>query len=487
MTGTGFHFVANLKPYTLRRGRGNDRFDAYLLSIDYARQLGDLAREVVTDGGVLCADNGNVDIIRALLKRHGTAAAPMDQARRVEERRLGRSARLGDLSSGLRDELRALIEKVRQESAVSIDSSHIEQVVAAQEAMTPRYVVGMEDFTVATMVGLGIEPEHVGFEPVFYEGLAQRAVTFAADTRAGRYGACRAEVLAGVHAADYDTARVAGRIAGQAGVAGLATGLVGALQDKSYVDFRIEGGAVVELGRPVPRPYLRIAEIVAGLHEGFVETAGRRPLFHALGAGSPILIPLLAALGDGTTYSATDSTAPIMDGWSGPTISLYVDEPAPLKYKTYRLAEAWLAQGTAWECPCPYCRAFDRAVPARPDEALRWWRNAGSPRLTADSVGRSSPLSAFLPLLCNPDDAGVRLGAGMARVGHNHWVLQRLERTARRHSRSHEELLAWAGSVVDAYINSPADASWKAAVGAAWPIVRRAAERTKGVQPSPLR
>jgi hypothetical protein len=94
-----------------------------------------------------------------------------------------------------------------------------------------------------------------------------------------------------------------------------------------------------------------VAEIVAGLHEGFVDASGRRPRFHALGLGTPILVVLLAALGDGVTYTATDSTAPIVDGWSAPTISLYVDDPAPLKYKAHRIAQHWLAEDKPWRCP----------------------------------------------------------------------------------------------------------------------------------------
>ena len=76
----GFHFVANLKPYTLHRGRGNDRFGAYLLSVDYARDFADLARDVRGGDGVLCADNGNVDLLRASLRTHEVAAKLLDDA-----------------------------------------------------------------------------------------------------------------------------------------------------------------------------------------------------------------------------------------------------------------------------------------------------------------------------------------------------------------------------------------------------------------------
>lgn len=53
----GFHFVANLEPYTVHRGAGNARFGAYLLSTDYARPFQDLAKEILASGSALCADN----------------------------------------------------------------------------------------------------------------------------------------------------------------------------------------------------------------------------------------------------------------------------------------------------------------------------------------------------------------------------------------------------------------------------------------------
>lgn len=226
--------------------------------------------------------------------------------------------------------------------------------------------------------------------------------------------------------------------------------------------------------------------IVAGLHEGFVEAAGRRPCFHALGVGTPILLPLLAALGDGRTCTASDSTAPIVDGWSGPTISVYVDDPAPLKYKAHRIAQAWLADGIPWGCRCPYCKAFDRAYPPRIDEARRWWIAQNKPTLTEASVRSASPLSGWLPLLGSAADPGLRLTGAMARVGHNHWTLQRIEAAARRHGDDKGTLLAWADGVVRAYVASPAAPTWKAAVEAAWTILRRAAVATRAAEPSDL-
>ena len=482
----GFHFVANLKPYTVHRGAGNARFNAYLLSTDYAGAFQDLAKEILERGSALCADNGNVDVFRDLVAANTSVGEALDEARKIAELRIGRHARPGDLPNELRDRYRSLASSVRTASASGIDPARIAEVVRKQNAMTPTYLIGMEDFTLGTLTGLGVAPEFVEEGAVFYEGLAMRAVELAVDTQAGRYGPCAATVFAGMHAVDYDSARIAGRAAGAAGVAGVALGLVGALQDNGYTDFRIEDGRVAELDGAMPRPYLRVAELVAGLHEGFVETAGRRPCFHGLGVGTPILLPLLAALGDGTTYTAIDSTAPIVDGWSGPTISVYVDDPAPLKYKAHRIVQAWLADGVPWHCRCPYCEAFDHAYPPRIDEARGWWLAQGKPKLTEASVRSASPISGWLPFLGSAAHPGLRLTGAMARVGHNHWILQRIEAAARRHSTNGDTLLAWVDGIVRAYVASPADPAWKPAVESAWAILRRAALATRAAAPSKL-
>lgn len=73
----------------------------------------------------------------------------------------------------------------------------------------------------------------------------------------------------------------------------------------------------------------------------------------------------------------------------------------------------------------------------------------------------------------------------MARGGHNHWVVQRLEWAARRHNDSPDNLLAWVDAIGRTYLAAPAAPEWKRAVSAAWVVIRRAAERTRSATSSP--
>jgi hypothetical protein len=477
------HFVGNLKDYLFHPGRGNRRLDAFLLSVDHAAEARDLVGELHEAGKVLVADNGNVDLIRTLVAEFEPLAAEPGRLRSEEQSARGHGLRPGEASADLVAAYGELAERVRAASLARAGPDRVRATVAAQAALRPSYLIGMEDFTIATLTALGVEPFQCGLPASFCPDLAERVARFAVDTARGVYGEVQGEPFAGVHAFDYDTAVAAGEVAGQIGVAGLATGLVGALQDRGYRDFRVRGGDVMELGRSVPRPYVRTMEILAGLHVGHARATGRRPRLHALGLGTPVLLPLLAALGDAETFTAADSTAPIVDAWMSPTISLYVDAPAPLKLKAHKIVQYWLRDGVPWDCPCPYCRRFEEAHPPRLDEAHAWWRSQGAPPLDIRHLHRGSPLAECLPLLGFPVDDTLRTEAAIARVRHNHWILRRIEVASRRHAHDPKALLAWAGAVVEDYLASYADPAWKEAVAVAWDITRGAAEAIAGAAP----
>ena len=456
-----FTFVANLKPYTFNRGRGVRRFDAYLLSVDFSGgELAELAEDVVRDDAKLCADNGNVDAIRGLIRTFEPAARALDARRKDEEAELGGYARPGHLSGQLSADYQTLAASIRDATAEATPEPYIRTAVAGQHAMNASYAIGMEDLTIATLTGLSIEPEYSMLPAEFYAKRNARAVDFARRTVDGEFGEPPPQVFAGVHALDYDQAVDAGRLVGEAGLSGIATGLVGALRDKNSVDFRVEDQQLVELGETTARPYLRVLEITAGLHVGFHQATGRRPQFHALGAGSPVLLPLLGLLSHDDVFTATDSTAPIVDGWSGATISLYVDDPAPLKLRPERIAQSWLEGGRGWDCDCAYCRGFEEAHPADLAGATRWWEEQGKPKITKAHLGRHGGLSLHLPYLGHHPDVEVRTAAGLARVGHNHSILQRLERLVREAVSSGDT--AALHDLVEAYLKFPGLARWRA-------------------------
>src|SRR5262245_22802328 len=103
-----YHFVANLKPYTIGPDAKAARFDSYLLSVDYTSGLIALTDQVHKQHSVLVADNGNFDRMGALVAPLMAQAATLAKARRAEEEKLGHSARPGELSSSLQKKYAAL-------------------------------------------------------------------------------------------------------------------------------------------------------------------------------------------------------------------------------------------------------------------------------------------------------------------------------------------------------------------------------------------
>jgi hypothetical protein len=463
-----FHFSANLKPYNFFRGKGNDRFDSYLLSVDFLDEHKELARLVVHENRVLCADNGNVDLITKFIDRQTSKVAPLQKLRKDEEEKLKHKVRPGQLSSSLTNSFQLLAQDIVNQAKGEIADDHVVSVLRAQESLNPTYLVGMEDFTLVTLTALNVEREYTNLPLEWYKSASKRAIEYAVRTKEGEFGPCQSLVFAGLHAIDFDTAKEAGRLAGEAKSDGIASGLVGAMKDQSFADFHMKNGEVIELSAPIPRPYMRTLDIVAGLHVGYTSVTGRRPAFHGLGVGSPILFPLVSLLGDAQTYLAVDSTAPIKDAIAN-TISLYVDTPAPRKLKAYRIAEFWLAENNGWRCTCPYCRDFNELHPPNVAKAVEWWHGERKRGLNPDDMHAPSPLAEFLPILSTPQDDTTKQRARMTRISHNHWVLKRIEEQVRRHGHNLDSLRQYVASTMQVYLtlagNNP---GWQMAAEVAW-------------------
>lgn len=136
-------------------------------------------------------------------------------------------------------------------------------------------LVGMEDLTLATMGALNLEPEYADLPASFFEHRSRRAVEFAKRTIAGEFGPVYGQVLAGLHALDYDTGVIAGRVAAEAGLDGVTLGMFGALTDRNYVDYRVEDGNIIELAATVPDPTCGSSRSPRACSRAFAAPAGR--------------------------------------------------------------------------------------------------------------------------------------------------------------------------------------------------------------------
>lgn len=471
-----FYFVASLKPYNYHRGRGNRRFGCYLLSTDYAHEQQDTLRDLRLTDELLVADNGNFDVIGDLIEASLAEANVLTDARRQIERELDHYLRPGELGGDVRASFRQFAESISANCRTLVSEARTKAAVTAQSGMRPTYIVGMENLAIPVLTGLSIEPQYLGYPLDWYTQFTSEALQYALDTSAQQYGAVDATVFAGLHAFDFDTAFQAGRLAGQVGVNSVATGVGSALDDREWIDFRVAHGELIPFDEPIPRAYVRTMEIVCGLNLGFAAQTGRRLALHVLGVGTPILVTLVGLLGRRGTFSAVDSTSPVKDAFSSKTISLYVDTPAPRKLKAHKIIEYWLQDDLGWQCLCPYCRKIDRAYPPRVEAARSWWRSAGCPSIDAGDLYGDHPLTQCFPLLSNPSSDVLRLQVGHARIGHNHWLLQRLEKQARDYGETISRRCERVDSIVNAYLSAPGgSAEWSRAVAIAWDLTRQTA------------
>jgi hypothetical protein len=460
-----FYFVANLKPYTLSRLPGQHPFDAYLLSVDYADEYRELAARARTADRLLCADNGNFDVIGAYIEELRDRVDELHEVRRIEEEALGHYARPGELSRELTDRYRDLADYI-EDNIRAVDPGG---AIRTQQALSPTYLVGPEELAIPVINGLGMQPEYMNLPLAWYSDLTAELLEETAALQADPANAGPGLVFQALHAFDYDTAYVAGRLAGEVEAEGLACGLGAALADRTWIDYRVRDGNIVPLAKAIPRPYLRVLDVAAGLHAGYAAETGRRPRFHALGVGSPILLILLSLLGDPGTFTATDSTAPIKDAASSSTITLYATRPAPLKLKAHRVIEVWLSEGIPWACSCAACRSFPPVTPATLADARRWWRAEGERELQPEDLRPPSPLADWFPLLGTAEDPDQRRAAVAARINHNHTQLKSIEASIRRYT-NQGSLRAWVARVVEAYSASGADPDWVDAVNVAWTV-----------------
>lgn len=453
-----FHFVANLKPYTLNPSGGGRPSDAFLLSVDHAEDFLALVSQVMRQNRLLVADNGNLDRIRAMADWLQQESAHVDLAS----------------DSAVQD----ILDRLEARVVEGNHDGYVGAVVAQQVALGPGALIGQEDLCLPALAMSGLL-DRITVPAERRQRWVERAIGYAKRTMAGEFGDLQgAETFAAIHCTDFDSGVRAGEAVARAGLKSIATGVTYLLQSSAYVNRRVFEGEAISLPRALPLAYLGVMEVIAGLHVGFASVTGVRPRLHVLGLGTPVLLPLLAMFSARRGFTACDSTAPIQDAWIAPTTSLYVATPAPLKYRATRIAEFWM-EGTPWGCVCPSCARYEATYPSNPLLARDAWISNGRPSLKQSDLREGSLYAQAFPLLTVGGSSEQSKAAAIARVEHNHWVLQTIEREARSICWSPRALNSWAASKVDAYVKATGGTAWAGALQESLAVCEQALERVK--------
>lgn len=441
-------FVTNLQAPTWRdEFRAGLRPRSYLLAPNNATPAHRrLARAVRAERRLLLADNGNFVLISALGKEFGAEAEVLRAEVTSIERKLKRSARSADIPSPLRVRFRDLATRVQQRAEALIPDGRT--LRERQRELAPTHLVGIESIVIAAWMALDIEPEFVGWPRARYRGLN------AAVAREARTLDVPDEAYTVASAVSYDTAFDAGRVFAAAGIRRVAMGFGAYMVDQQYTDFVDIGRRVVRLRGRVPRRNVRTAAVARGFADGYrAEWGGAPEAFHCLGLGTPKMMAA-AALGLwGVRHLTFDATSPMRDAAEG---TLYVTKPTQQKVRTRKVALRLATDPrSGWDCPCPFCTAFVAEHPFDYAVARAWAAGVsaagGAVEVGAAELRPGGALYDAFPLFSEPRGGAIRQAVTFARMGHNHWAIERLLASLRRSLGSREALRRRVESIVSDY------------------------------------
>lgn len=444
-------FLHNLRSDTIAAAyRKRLRPRGYLIPPDTtSHPLADRAADL--RGVRRLVDNGNFDLIGKLARDFESRAKILyDDMMRIQ-RRLGRSPGTLDIPRSVRIAYQRLAGDIR--AAAQAAQALSTDLPTRQLALGATHLVGVEDVTLAVWLRLSIEEEYVHYPSSFYRSLNGAVARAFQAVMRQLPDELRDNYYPVASALSYDGAMQAGRVFARAGARAVAMGFGAYMADDNYRDFLFVRGRKLRLPSLLPNRYVRTVAAAMGFWDGYRAEAGCAPVaFHFLGLGAPIMIPIIALCAWGTRDLTFDATSPIKDSAEG---FLYVDKPAYLKLRTRNIAFA-LASGkrASWGCPCGFCRSFTQTHPFRVDLARRWFARKQPSKVSEDDLQPGGSLYRALPLLSEPSGGPMRQEVSFTRMGHNHWVLERVFHSLRTHSGGLKQLRSHVERIVDAYVNT---------------------------------
>jgi hypothetical protein len=413
-------FVANLRAETIDAFAAEKiQPAAYLLSSHRITPATLAEAERVRELGLpLFADNGTKPLIDLTLADFKDAARAIATEVRDIRHALGRSPRGQDIPKALRRAAGDLADAVVDATVARSKAVDTDALIDLQMSMAPTDLIAQEDFATACLMGLGLEREITGWPVSRFETRNRRSLRLWARVVSDpRCAGIR--VFAVLSATDYNTAIAAGRLAAEAGVTHAALGFAGINLDRSAVDSYVLGHASIGLERPVPRRYVRLAQIVCGLAEGFRQAGGTLAAFHCLGLGAPVMFPIVAAGFDSGTTVTMDATSPIHDAVRDRVL---YDASADGDRASILEIVRRIVAGGDWPFLGPFTVSFRRKFGHDPKAARAWAAENGHDTIEREHLSTPSALTRALPLF-TAADPDIFAAARKTWIAHNHWVL----------------------------------------------------------------
>lgn len=454
VSGSNSRFVHSLSPDTF--AAMNRRLllpYGFLLAPNNATSsLRVLGEAVVKRRREFFVDNGNFSHIGKVRKAFREEAKELRKLVSEFEKKLGRSARSGELPERLTDDYKRLAKRVRQacDSALLDD----EEMLSQQLGLSPSALIGTEDITMASWLSLDIERRYTRMDRRVFRAMNRTVAQRATQLIVSLPRNLRHRYYPVASAVSYNTAFDAGREFGASGIRNISMGFGAYMADSNFVDHLFVGRRRIDFGANLPARYTRTVVVAKGFWAGYLEEFGRPPMrFHFLGLGAPIMLPLVTLCAKRTSELTFDATSPIKDATRGGT--LYVDKPAPLKIRTRKIAlRLAKTEGGSWDCPCPFCVDFVHRHPFRYELGRDWFGRNTSPKVLASDLRPRGGLFEAYSLLSEPTaGTDLRREVNFARIGHNHWITERILSSVRRAARQ-RRLQTRVSNMVDDYMGA---------------------------------
>ncbi len=333
-------------------------------------------------------------------------------------RQIGRIPRGKAVPTSLRKKASDLAHQVVDESTRLSEGIDPDDLLKQQLSMRPTHLIAQEDFAVACLIALGLERETTGWPVEAFVRRNKRSIRL--FKRVNDDPRCNdIHVYAVLSAMDYNTARAAGRLAARTGVEHAALGIAGINRDPMATDFYVMGKASHKLERPAPRRYVRLAQIIRGISDGYGDAGVTLRSFHALGLGAPVMFPILAAAADNVPALTTDATSPVHDAVRDEV--LYDPERNGDRMSRVEIVTR-IINGGKWPFSCPFCQAFREKFNHSDKDAMTWWEESGKPKIETSLLETTKQLAQAIPLFASPP-GDMEKEALRAYVAHNHFVL----------------------------------------------------------------
>ncbi len=369
----------------------------------------------------LFADNGSKAAIETVVAQFKPLAKPLSDEVGSIRNTIGRSPQKRDIPVLLRQRASTLAAQVVAAATAASAQMDPRALLALQLSMGPTRLIAQEDFATACLIALDLERELTAWPVGRFDARNRRSIRL--WRRVANDPKCAGiAVHAVLSAMDYETGRSAGRIAAAAGVEHAALGIAGINLDLNATDHFLIAGQIIQLDRPAPRRFVRLAQILRGLADGYEDVGRPLKSFHCLGLGAPAMLPVVAAALPESTILTTDATSPIHDAVRDHV--LYSSKSQGDRASRVEIASL-LVRGKRWPLTSPFLKAFSRTFGHHPVAARVAWRAEGQPPITAPLLRLQNGITEALPLLSSADPATAST-ASKAHIAHNHWVLEYL-------------------------------------------------------------